>query len=117
MTVGERVLELVHLRKMSQKEFSGRTGLPQSTISSWRGKKQNPSLDKLKVICDTLEVDPYYLISGGESNEKLNTSYLKVYRGEDDYELVVGFRRLNARCRDRLMGYLKALTEMQDESE
>jgi len=115
MTIGERVLELVHTRKMSQKEFSERTGIPQSTMSSWKGKKQNPSLDKLKVICDTLEVDPYYLISGGESNENLNTSYFKVYRGEDDYELVLQFRKLNTRYRDRLMGYLKALSDLQNE--
>ena len=115
MTVGERVLELVRACNMSQKEFSDRTGIPQSTISSWRGRKQNPSLDKLNIICDTLEGDPYYLISGGESNKRLNTAYLKVYRGEDDYELVTGFRGLNARGRDRLLGYLKALTEMQDE--
>ena len=59
MTIGERVLDLVYQKDMTQKEFSEKTGIPQSTMSSWRGKKQNPSLDKLKVICDTLQVDPY----------------------------------------------------------
>ena len=82
MTIGERVLELVHRKNMTQKEFSELTGIPQSTMSSWRGKKQNPSLDKLKIICDTLKIDPYFLISGAESNESLNNDYLAVYRGE-----------------------------------
>lgn len=113
MTVGERVLELVHSKNMTQKEFSTRTGIPQSTMSSWKGKKQNPSLDKLKVICDTLEIDPYYLISGGESNERLNTEYLKVYRGEEDYDLVMKYRKLDEKCRNRLVGYMNALTDLE----
>ena len=80
MTIGERVLDLVHEKGMTQKEFSDRTGIPQSTMSSWKGKRQNPSIDKLKVICDVLNVDPYYLISGTESNENLNNDYVLVYK-------------------------------------
>ena len=112
MTIGERILELVHERDMSQKEFSDRTGIPQSTMSSWKGKKQNPSLDKLQVICDVLKVDPYYLISGTERNESLNCDYLTVYRNDEEYELMIEYRKLDRDSRNRLMGYLKALTDL-----
>lgn len=111
MTIGERVLDLVYQKDMTQKEFSEKTGIPQSTMSSWRGKKQNPSLDKLKVICDTLQVDPYYLISGTESNESLNNDYLTVYRDDEEYELMVEYRKLDRDCKNRLVGYLEALRE------
>ena len=111
MTIGERVLDLVHQRDMTQKEFSEKTGIPQSTMSSWKGKKQNPSLDKLKVICDTLQVDPYYLISGTESNESLNNDYLMVYRDDEEYELMIEYRKLDRDCKNRLIGYLSALSE------
>lgn len=111
MTIGERVLDLVHQRDMTQKEFSEKTGIPQSTMSSWKGKKQNPSLDKLKVICDTLQVDPYYLISGTESNESLNNDYLMVYRDDEEYELMIEYRKLDRDCKNRLAGYLAALSE------
>ena len=111
MTIGERILELVHERDMSQKEFSDLTGIPQSTMSSWKGKKQNPSLDKLQVICDVLKVDPYYLISGTERNEALNCDYLTVYRNDEEYELMIEYRKLDRDSRNRLMGYLKALRE------
>ena len=104
-------MELVHERDMSQKEFSEKTGIPQSTMSSWKGKKQNPSLDKLKVICDVLKVDPYYLISGTEINETLNCDYLTVYRDDEEYELMIEYRKLDRDCRNRLMGYLKALRD------
>ena len=111
MTIGERVLDLVHQRNMTQKEFSEKTGIPQSTMSSWKGKKQNPSLDKLKVICDTLRVDPYYLISGTESNENLNNDYLMVYRDDEGYDLMVEYQKLDRDSKNRLAGYLAALKE------
>ena len=114
MTIGERVLQLVRDRDMTQKEFSEKTGIPQSTMSSWKGKKQNPSIDKLKVICDTLHVDPYYLISGSESNEALNNDYLTVYRKDEEYELLVEYDKLREKQKLRLRGYLSALVEEKE---
>ena len=111
MTVGERILDMVHEKGMTQKDFSDKTGIPQSTMSSWKGKKQNPSLDKLKVICDVLQVDPFYLISGAESNESLNSDYLMVYRNEEEYQLLIEYRKLDKDARQRLMGYLQALRD------
>ena len=111
MTIGERVLELVHEKGMTQKEFSEMTGIPQSTMSSWKGKKQNPAIDKLKVICDVLRVDPYFILSGSEVNEKLNSDYLTVYNSDDEYQMLIEYRKLDENKRNRLIGYLFALTE------
>ncbi|MBQ6093976.1 MAG: helix-turn-helix transcriptional regulator [Lachnospiraceae bacterium] len=111
MTIGERVLELVHESGMTQKEFSEKTGIPQSTMSSWKGKKQNPSIDKLKVICDTLKVDPYYLISASETNESLNDDNIIVYKKDEEFQVLVEFRKLDRDCRNRLLGYINGLSE------
>ena len=35
-SIGIRIIELVKERGMTQKEFSEKTGIPQSTISDWR---------------------------------------------------------------------------------
>lgn len=114
MTIGERILELVHEKGMTQKEFSELTGIPQSTLSSWRGKKQNPGLDKLQVICDVLKVDPYYLISGTKMNESVNTEYISVYRdNREEYELLIEFRKMSVDNRKRIAGYAKALLEIE----
>ena len=80
-------------------------------MSSWKGKKQNPSIDKLRVICDTLEVDPYYLVSATESNESLNNDYITVYRKDEEYEVLVEYRKMNRESRKRLLGYIDALNE------
>lgn len=113
MTIGERVLALVHDKGMTQKEFSEKTGIPQSTMSSWKGKKQNPAIDKLKVICDVLEVDPYYILSGSEGNEKLKSDYLTVYKNDEEYEVLIEYRKLNQDGRNRMAGYLQALLELK----
>lgn len=115
MTIGERILELIHEKGMTQKAFSEKTGIPQSTMSSWKGKKQNPGMDKLQVICDVLNVDPYYLISGTKMNTRINTDFLVVYRDNDEeYELLIEFRKLGEDNRKRVAGYLKALLEMEE---
>lgn len=111
MTIGERVLKIVHDKGMTQKEFSEKTGIPQSTMSSWKGKKQNPSIDKVKIICDVLEIDPLFLVSGAESNEKLNNDYIMVYREDEEYDLMIEYRKLDNNCKNRLLGYLHALSE------
>ena len=115
MTIGEKILELIHEKGMTQKHFSEMTRIPQSTLSSWKGKKQNPSLDKLQVICDVLKVDPYYLISGTKINESVNTEYIIVYHdNEEEYQLLIEFRKLNEDNRKRLAGYAKALLDMEE---
>ena len=111
MTVGERILDLVRERGMTQKEFSEKTGIPQSTMSSWKGKKQNPSIDKIRIICDVLRVDPYYLLSGAANNEMLKVDYLTVYRGDEEYQLLLEYRKLDRDSRNRMAGYLRALRD------
>ena len=111
MTIGERVIELVRESGMTQKEFSEKTGIPQSTMSSWKGKNKNPSIDKLKVICDVLKVDPYYLISGTQSNETLNNDYITVYKTDDEYEFLIEYRKLDRDKKNRLLGYISAISE------
>ena len=49
-TVSDRIFELLKERKMSQKEFSKKTGIAESTISDWKKKRTNPVSDKILII-------------------------------------------------------------------
>ena len=51
------------------------------------------------------------MISGTESNESLNNDYLMVYRDDEEYELMIEYRKLDRDCKNRLAGYLAALSE------
>ena len=49
---------------MSQKEFSEKTGIAQSSISDWKKKKTNPVSEKILIICSVLDITPYELVGG-----------------------------------------------------
>ena len=54
MLISERIFDRLIEIKMSQSEFSRRTGISTSTINDWKHKKTNPSADKLVCICRVL---------------------------------------------------------------
>ena len=72
-TVSDRIFELLKERKMSQKEFSQKTGIAESTISDWKKKRTNPVSDKILIICEVLNVTPYNLLSGAEAEVQILT--------------------------------------------
>ena len=109
MSIGERILKIIKEKGMTQKEFSIRTGIPQSTMSCWKSRGQIPGMDKLQIICDTLNVDPYYLISGTECENTRTVDYLRINKNEQEYELIIEYRELMDNQKDRLWGYLQAL--------
>ena len=114
MTIGERILDLIKEKGMTQKEFSTRTGIPQSTISDWRGKRLNPGSDKIMIICDVLNVDPMYLISGTEGGYRYErTDSLTVYQDSEEYQMLLDYRQLNEDSKKRLQGYAQALKDLQ----
>ena len=68
MTISEKIFSLLEARDMSQKEFSERTGIAQSTISDWKRKKTDPVSEKILIICEVLGVTPYELLSETEAH-------------------------------------------------
>ena len=58
MTIRDKIFDKLEELNMTQKKFSEKTGIAESTISDWRKKKTNPTADKIMVICKVLEVDP-----------------------------------------------------------
>lgn len=96
---------------MSQKAFSQKTGIPQSTISDWKGKKVNPAADKIMIICSVLGVDPYDLLSGTEGDNYEKPSYITIGKNTTEYLLVDRYRRMSKSQKDRLLGYLDAIAE------
>ena len=62
MLISERIYKYMEEKKISQIEFSRRTGITQSTVSDWRRKGTNPSADKIMIICEVLGITPYELL-------------------------------------------------------
>ena len=71
MLISERIYKYMEEKKISQIEFSRRTGITQSTVSDWRRKGTNPSADKIMIICEVLGITPYELLLDTD-NKKMN---------------------------------------------
>lgn len=111
MTISEHIFELLEEKKISQKDFSDRTGIAQSTISDWKRKKTNPAADKIMIICDVLEITPYELLSCTETAGKGIQDYIMVGQGTEEYVLLEKYRSLKQSDKGRIWGYMQSLWE------
>ena len=112
-TVSDRIFELLKERKMSQKEFSKKTGIAESTISDWKKKRTNPVSDKILIICEVLNVTPYDLLSGAEHMGSRSADTYVISKGTEIGTLVETYQKLESDMQKRAMGYLEALKDLE----
>ena len=113
-TISGRIFELLKEQNMSQKAFAQKTGIAESTISDWKKKKTNPVSDKILIICETLGITPYELLSGAENigkRSRENMTYV-IDKGTELGLLIEGYQELDDKRQRRLLGYMEALKEM-----
>lgn len=110
LLISERIFALIDENGMTQKEFSERTGISQSTISDWKRKKTNPAADKILKICEVLHINPYELLAERDIVLNKEVDYM-VALNEQEAVVLESFRNLPERKKERVLGYLKALQE------
>ena len=117
MTISERVFERLAQLSMTQKEFSHKTGIKQSTISEWKKNKTNPSSEKIMSICEALDVTPDWLLSGVDpaGSRELSRDYYTVKKDTDIGILITSYNSLDPALRERLIGYAQACTGLMTE--
>ena len=111
MVISDRVFALLKEKGMSQKEFSERTGIPQSTISDWKRKNVNPASDKIMIICEVLEISPSALLTGVGDDTYVIPEHIIIDKEGSEFRLVSGYRELDDKKKERLIGYLEAMLE------
>lgn len=115
MTISEKIFTLLEERDMSQKEFSERTGIAQSTISDWKRKKTNPVSEKILIICEVLRVTPYELLSATEGTGKRSnkSDVVLLEKNSEAGQVMADYLGLNEKQQQRLLGYMKALKDLK----
>lgn len=111
MFIRDRIFHKLEELEMTQKEFSDKTGIPQSTISDWRKKRTNPTAEKIMIICKVLGVTPQWLLSGIEAQGERGNPQ-KWYAIDADTnagKLITEFNRMDHSRQERLLGYAEAL--------
>ena len=119
MTISERIFKRLQERGMSQKEFSDRTGIAQSSISDWKRKKTNPVSEKILIICDVLDVTPYELLGAteGEGKRSNPSEVIVLEKGSETGRMLEEYLGMSEKYQERLLGYMHALQEMPDYGE
>jgi transcriptional regulator with XRE-family HTH domain len=109
MIISERVFQILKEKGISQKDFAMATGIPQSTISDWKGKHVNPAADKIMIICDVLEISPAELLTGTDDSSKWKVGFVVLRQDSDEYRLLEDINKLPSHYKDRVIGYVDAL--------
>lgn len=112
LTISEKIFIILDKIGMSQKEFSEKTGISQSTISDWKRKKTNPASDKIMGICEVLHISPVELLTDEVLPGEL-LSNQRVFLSREESALIESYRQLSRRQRSRLSGYISALKEFE----
>ena len=106
--LSDRIFELIRAKGITQKEFSKRTGIPQSTISDWKKKGVNPTSEKLLRISEVLGISVYDLLSEHQK-ERTGCDYIYIDSSSNEARLVEVYRKLSQLQKSRLIGYAEAL--------
>lgn len=111
MTISDKIFDLLKIRGMSQKEFSERTGIAQSSISDWKRKRTNPVSEKILIICEVLDVTPYELLSGteGEGKRSNPSDFILIDKSSQFGMAISDFMTLDEERQTRLLRYLESL--------
>ncbi len=115
MTIRDRIFDKLDEMNMTQKDFSQKTGIPESTISDWRKKKTNPTAEKLMVICNALGVSIEWLLSGIEQpgDRGKPMGWYVIDSKTDSGQLISTYNSLDKAAQARLLGYAEALKNME----
>ncbi len=117
MTISDRIFERLRMIHMTQKEFSESTGIAPSTISEWKSKRTNPTLEKIMIICKVLDVTLEWLLSGaGKTGERGNDiPWYVIDKGSEMGAFIGKYQAMDEKQRDRLQGYMEAMSHMKSE--
>lgn len=111
MTIRDRIFDRMDELQMTQKEFSKRTGIAESTVSDWRKRKTNPTAEKVMIICKVLDVDPVWLLSGVEEHGTRGSrrDWYAIDPSTESGMLISAFNSMDKAGQARLLGYAEAL--------
>ena len=67
----ERILALIKAAGMTAKEFTVRMGISPTTVSEWKSKRTQPSVEHVRRMSEIFNVSTDYIITGHEFRDRL----------------------------------------------
>ena len=114
MIISERIIKVLKERNMTQAEFAKQVGISTSTISEWKKRKTNPTVDKIMDICNVLQITPEQLLTGKgiEDEEEIAAASPESKFTPSDVKMIEDYHNLKEERQKRLMAYMEALKKI-----
>ncbi len=111
MTIRDRIFSKLEEYDMTQKEFSEKTGISQTTVSDWKKKKTNPTAEKIMIICKVLNVTPEWLLSGVETRGSRSNpeKWYAIDADTEVGEIIRAYNSFDATRQAALLAYVQAM--------
>lgn len=100
MNVLDRIVELRTERNWTEYQLAEKSGLTQSTISSWYRKDVSPTIPSLEKICDAYGITMAQFFLEDSTTTDLTPIQM---------ELIESSHKLDAKQLERLVGFLNSL--------
>lgn len=110
MEFGQRLQELLHEKHLKASGLAKHLGTNQTTVSGWLRGGRSPSFEYIIPICEFLDVNPYYLLTGQQplpQNEALSDDrrqLLRYYDQLSDFERGALVTELRLKTQERISG-------------
>ena len=106
MSITEKIFYKMAEQGMTQKEFSKRSDIPESTISDWKKKGNTPSSEKLIDIAKALGISVSELV--GESKGDKNSADYSI--SEEENTIIEMYRNSSDDIKRRIFSYISSLS-------
>ena len=115
MIISERIIKVLKERNMTQAEFAKQVGISTSTISEWKKRKTNPTVDKIMDICNVLQITPEQLLTGKgiEDEREIAAASPESKFTPGDVQMIEDYHNLREEQQKRLMAYMDALKKIE----
>ena len=115
MIISERIIKVLKERNMTQAEFAKQVGISTSTISEWKKRKTNPTVEKIMDICNVLQITPEQLLTGKGIDDDTDGQFKNDNAFSfQDKEIIMEYHELGNEQQKRLLAYLKTLKKLED---
>lgn len=103
MEIYERMFMIMDEKGIISADLAKKLGVSRGTVTNWKSRGTNPPADYIVVICELLEVDIEYFLSG--KTKTLNINY-------DEKNLIEHYRLCNTENKKQLNSLAKSLSQI-----
>lgn len=67
MTINQRMFEEMKKKKVKNIDIANSLNINKTVVSAWKARGTNPPAEYIVQICELLQVSPYFLLTGKET--------------------------------------------------